>query len=68
MLSYRLIVCFDIDAESLYDAYGQLVTGLKGVNCMWKTSDEWYDSGKEEPGNVVELDHTIIRYYVNHPR
>ncbi len=71
--SYRLIVCFDIDAASLYDAYGELVKvlGVKKAKLMWETADEWYsdeDEDDEGPGDVHELISTITQYYDEHPK
>lgn len=54
--TYRLIVCIDIDAENLSEAYGRLQTCMKAgmaaskPGIAWETSDEWY--GEDEYGEV----------------
>jgi len=68
--NYRLIVCFDITAESLYDAYEQLVSSVGATCVTWETSDEWYSDEVEDdegPGDVDVLNSTITRYYKDHP-
>lgn len=74
--SYRLIVCFDIDADSLIEAYGKLVVGLKDANLAWETSDEWYSDEDEDKntgyvgddvGDVDVLNAAITQYYKDNP-
>jgi hypothetical protein len=70
--SYRLIVCFDIDADSLIEAYGKLVTGLDGCDMSWETADEWYtdevEENEGEAGDVDVLISTITQYYDDNPK
>jgi len=52
-MGYRIVVCVDIDAPSLLEAYGKLyetmakVTG-PNTGLDWESSEEAYDSDGEE--------------------
>ena len=56
-MPYRIVVCMDIDASSLLEAYGKLyetmakVTGSK-TGLDWESSDEAYDPD----GNLIPED------------
>ena len=56
MSRYRLIICIDIEAESLKEAYlamrNNMIIGDAPSCRGWETSDEWYGP---EPG-VKEVD------------
>jgi len=58
---YRLIVCFDIEAENLQEAYAclreELVNPVLGL--AWETSDEWYGPDGIQ-GDPRELQVAII--------
>lgn len=47
-MSYRLIVCFDIEADNLEGAYRKLEGQLRRIPIAWETSDEAYDEDGEE--------------------
>ena len=55
-MSYRLVICIDVDAESLTQAYGRVHEGMSDVNFEgfegWESSDENFD----EDGEAVSPD------------
>ena len=63
-MAYRLIVCFDIDADSLGEAYEKLEQTLNKCEIAWETSDEWYDGEEEGPGDPATLTRAITAYYM----
>lgn len=60
--TFRLIVCFDIDADSLEEAYAKLRPAVEQAGFPWETSDEWYDHDNEsgEPGDPAELQRAVL--------
>ena len=65
MSRYRLIVCIDIEAESLKEAYlamrDNMIIGDAPSCRGWETSDEWYGPGGDgEAGDPEELQKAII--------
>lgn len=60
----RFVVCFDLDTDEVKEAYKQMRIFLQGGNPKgflgWETSDEWYSSGEEAPGDPGELQEAII--------
>lgn len=63
--TYRIVVCVDIDADDLTDAYRQLFKGMAGLCGItgfdWESSDEWY----AEDGQRIEEDAlTAVRMQV----
>jgi hypothetical protein len=57
MSTYRLVVCIDVSAESLVDAY-RIVYGMMGDACRerdadWESTDEAYDPD----GNALAASH-----------
>jgi len=56
MTAFRLVVCIDIEADSLQEAYGKLWRGMAPTvfEDAWESSDEWYGSDGE-PGTEEEL-------------
>ena len=49
MTTFRLVVCIDIEAKNLSEAYGKLWRGM-AVTMMsedWESSDEWYGEDGE---------------------
>lgn len=68
--TYRLIVCVDIDAENLSDAYARLQACMKAgmaasdPGISWETSDEWFGEDEYgEPGDPAELQASIMENY-----
>lgn len=66
MTTYRLVVCIDVDAASLAEAYRRvrevMTSAPNGV--AWETSDEWYSSDDaDEPGDPEELQAAIMEVY-----
>ncbi len=61
-LDFRLVVCFDICAPTLKEAYiimrDALTMGDKPL--VWETSDEWYSQEADEAGDPLELQEAII--------
>jgi len=61
--TYRLVVCIDVPADSLKEAYGKMrkfVTDGNPENALgWETSDEWYGPDGEQ-GDEVELQAAIM--------
>lgn len=50
---YRLVICLDVEADSLESAYEKVYRTMGGVDCrefQWESTDEAYD----EDGNQVE--------------
>lgn len=50
-MSYRFVVCIDVDAEGMTEAYGKLHEGLSVVNFEgyegWESTDENFDEDGE---------------------
>lgn len=63
-MTYRLIVCFDIEADSLKDAYEHLEQKMNKTELAWETSDEWYGSDEEDPGDPQVLQSAITSYFM----
>lgn len=66
-MAYRLVVCVDIDAPSLLEAYGKLyetMAKITGPNTglYWESSDEAYDSDGE-PIDEDELGRAQTEYF-----
>jgi len=59
-MSYRLVICVDVDASSLEEAYGKVyeamgkITGV-GTGLDWSSDDEWYDP-EGNAGLSMDLD------------
>jgi len=52
MNTYRLILCIDVDAENLEDAYGEVYRSMGRItgpdtSLDWESSDEWFDEDGE---------------------
>lgn len=65
MSRYRLIVCIDIEADSLKEAYlamrDNMIIGDAPACRGWETSDEWYGpDGDGEAGDPDELQKAIV--------
>jgi hypothetical protein len=66
---YRIVVCMDIEGESLYEAYGKLNEALNDLSdrepdIAWESSDEWFDTDGE-PGSSESL--SVVRCnYIYH--
>lgn len=41
--AYRIVVCVDVHAESLDDAYETVYKGMTESELDWESSDEWFD-------------------------
>lgn len=57
---YRIVVCLDVEARSMADAYRRVYRRMKKVDCehfQWESTDEWYTPDAEalEPGDVQEI-------------
>lgn len=54
-MAYRIVICVDIHAETLEEAYGKLYDFMKqpeGSDLDWESTDEWFDddgTGPEDP-------------------
>lgn len=60
MKNFRLIVCIDIDARTLRQAYAYMSEQLGRCDFCWETSDEWYDNADaDHPGDPEELTKAI---------
>ena len=65
MSRYRLVVCIDIEAESLKEAYlamrDNMIIGDAPACRGWETSDEWYGpDGDGDAGSPDELQAAIV--------
>jgi hypothetical protein len=60
MAKFRLIVCFDIEAPNLTEAYGLLSPKVEATGIPWETTDEWYNAEEEAPGDPEELQEAIM--------
>ena len=60
MAKFRLIVCFDIEAPNLTEAYGILQPKVEAMKIPWETTDEWYDAEEMAPGDPAELQAAIM--------
>jgi len=70
MSNYRLIVCIDIEADSLKEAYvamrDNMIIGDAPACRGWETSDEWYgpegEDGNDtgEAGDPAKLQEAIV--------
>jgi hypothetical protein len=54
-MSYRIVICVDIDASSAQDAYETLYDAMAEAernndDICWESSDEWYDDDGDEIG------------------
>lgn len=52
-MSYRIVICVDIDASSAQDAYEKLYDAMAEAersddDICWESSDEWYDDAGDE--------------------
>lgn len=65
MPDYRLIVCFDIEADDLKEAYAKLEQRLNKSELAWETSDEWYSAAREEAGDPEVLQKAIVAYFMD---
>ena len=59
-MSYRLVICIDVDAESLEQAYGRVHKGMGEANFEgfegWESTDENFDGdGNEVSTEVMAL-------------
>lgn len=62
MDSIRLIVCFDLDADTPGEAYAHLESRLNPLGIAWETSDEWYDADGEQ-GDPDVLQAAIVEHF-----
>jgi len=50
-MNYRLVICIDVDARCLEEAYGRVHKGMTAVNFEgfegWESSDENFDNDGE---------------------
>lgn len=47
---YRIVVCIDVEADSLTEAYRRVYKKMRVVDnpdFQWESSDEWYDDSGE---------------------
>jgi len=47
-MTYRLVVCLDVDAKDLKEAYRKVYLEMKKVDAVdfqWESSDEWFEPG-----------------------
>lgn len=63
MNNYRLIVCIDVPADNLKEAYRKMRKFITDGNpehaLGWETSDEWYGPDGEQ-GDEAELQAAIM--------
>lgn len=61
--TYRLVVCIDVAAESLDEAYGKMYESLNrlGQDLCWESSDEAF-TPDGEPIEEVELARARMNY------
>lgn len=57
---HRIVVCLDIEARSMEDAYRRVYRRMRRVDCanfQWESTDEWYDPEATplEPGDVQDI-------------
>lgn len=64
MPQYRLVVCFDIEAEGLQEAYTEMAEKVNTLELAWETSDEWYEFDKEDAGDPDELQKAIVSSFL----
>ena len=70
MSKFRLVVCFDVEAGGLVEAYDTVRSlieaspGIKDDEIGWETSDEWYDHDGDT-GDPEELSEAIIQSMKN---
>jgi hypothetical protein len=52
--TYRLMICVDVQADSLEEAYDKVHTHMTGTGVAWESSDEAYSpDGEQIPPSVV---------------
>lgn len=39
----RLVVCIDVESETLAEAYAEVYRGMTASGLEWESSDEWFD-------------------------
>lgn len=68
MSVYRFVVCVDVDADTLDEAYEALQrnmpsnrAAMSGVE--WETTEEWFDPDSEEPGDPERLEAARKKYF-----
>ena len=57
---YRIVICLDVAATSMKEAYHRVYKKMKKVDCddfQWESTDEWYTPEAEalEPGACQEI-------------
>lgn len=58
--TYRIVICVDVEAASLKDAYGRVYNAMGKItgpdsNMDWESTDEWFDpDGEEVLGTEIE--------------
>ena len=57
----RLIVCVDVEAKTLEEAYARVHQGMTASGLSWESSDEWYDHDGNR-GQSKDLDAACIKY------
>lgn len=63
---HRIVVCLDVEARSMAEAYRRVYRRMKKVDCrnfQWESTDEWYTPDAEalEPGDVQDIRMRVFR-------
>lgn len=63
--SYRIVVCVDVDADDLEDAYRQTYRYMSNMpdGMDWESSDEWFDGDEDGAGDPNELQAVRMKVY-----
>lgn len=65
-MAYRIVICVDIHAETLKEAYGKLYDSMKqpeGSDLDWESTDEWFDDEDGALGTPEELQEARMAVY-----
>jgi len=62
--SFRLVICVDVDANDLADAYGKVYEAMAKLpeGMDWESSDEWFDDSGDSTGDPDELQAARMKY------
>jgi hypothetical protein len=62
-MQVRFVVCIDIEADTLADAYKEMVGPLSRSFENFETTEEYYIGDASEPGDTAQLGEAINKYF-----
>jgi hypothetical protein len=66
-MNYRIVICVDIEADSLTLAYGKLhdFMGTVPTDVEWESTDEWFDDEDGEPGDPDAMQKARMKFFAD---